>query len=64
MPGNSLRVAFKDNTIDVVVEKPEAELIARFCQVTGPRRFLHFDGPNGVDATADVEARCAGKRSG
>jgi len=57
-PGKSLMTAFKDPTINVVVEKPDAELLAMFCEQPGPKRFLRFAGKEGAEVTAEIQRRC------
>jgi hypothetical protein len=47
--------AFKDPTINVVVEKPDAELLAMFCEQPGPKRFLRFAGKEGAEVTAEMQ---------
>jgi hypothetical protein len=58
-PNSPLKTASKDDTIKVVVEQPETELMDRFCTTNPPKRFLRFDGPQGNDITSQVEASCA-----
>jgi glycosyltransferase involved in cell wall biosynthesis len=57
-PGNALKVAFKDFNLTVEVEKPEDELVAKFCDTAGTRRFLRFEGTRAVDVTAVVAGNC------
>jgi glycosyltransferase involved in cell wall biosynthesis len=57
-PGNALKVAFKDFDLAVEVEKPEDELVAKFCGTAGARRFLRFEGTLAMDVTAEVAANC------
>ncbi len=56
--GNALRIAFKGTELDVEVEKPEAELAAKFCATAGEKRFLRFKGTQGTDVTAEMTSRC------
>ncbi len=58
-PGNALNIAFKDVTLAVETERPEAELAAKFCRTSGHRRFLRFEGTRATDVTAEVSGRCA-----
>jgi hypothetical protein len=57
-PGKSLNTAFKDPTINVVVDRPEAELFSQFCELTGPKRFVRFTGTQGSEITAEMERSC------
>jgi hypothetical protein len=56
--GNALRIAFKDSGLVVEVEKPDAELIAKFCETAGAKRFLQVVGTLATDITAEVAGRC------
>ena len=63
-PGLSLKTAFKDRTIDVVVEQPDEELLAQFCEQSGPKRFLRFAKTQGSEVTAEMESRCEARKRG
>jgi hypothetical protein len=57
-PGNSLKIAFKDSDLAVIVERPEPELTEKFCATSGSRRFLKFEGTRATDVTSEMEKRC------
>jgi hypothetical protein len=64
LPGvSSLMTAFRDQTIKVVVERPEADLASEFCRTAAPKRFLRFDGPNGAEVTSAMQTRCRDEAS-
>ena len=59
-PGDSLRVALKDRSIAVVMDRPEAELATKFCDAAAPRRFILFSGTQAKDVSAERTQQCAG----
>jgi hypothetical protein len=61
-PNSPIKTAFRDDTINVVVEQPEAELVDKFCAAMKPRRFLRFSEAAGEEITAQIEASCQNKR--
>ena len=63
-PGKSLAIAFKDRTLAVVVELLDTELLAKFCEEPGPKRFLRFAGKQGSEATAEMGTRCDRRKGG
>jgi hypothetical protein len=58
-PGNSLKIAYGDQSINTVVEKPHEELIKAFCSADGPRRFIAFEGASAKDLTEEVKRSCS-----
>jgi hypothetical protein len=61
-PGNALKLALNDQTIRVVVEKSESELVDEFCRANAPRRYLRFSGVKADDVSAEMEGRCGSGR--
>jgi len=61
-PGNALKVAFKDFDLAVEVEKPEGQMVAKFCDTGGAKRFLRFDGKLATDVTPEVVGHCGDLR--
>jgi hypothetical protein len=62
--GLSLKTAFKDRTLNVVAEVPDEELLAQFCEWSGPKRFLSFAKTRGSEVTAEMESRCEARKRG
>ena len=62
--GNSLRVAFKNADLAVDVERPEADLMAKFCETPGAKRFLRFKGSQATEVTGEVEKTCNRQKQG
>ncbi len=58
-PHGALQTAFKDESINTVLEKPVAELTSLFCAAAEPKRFIKFEGKTGTDATQDMQANCS-----
>lgn len=57
-PGSSLKVFLKDNSLQVSVEKPDADLRREFCNSQEPKRFISYNGLKGQDLTREVAEQC------
>lgn len=64
-PGNSLKIAYQDRSIQTEIEKPDQTLMEIFCQAEGrPRRYIVFEGVEAKDMTGPMERSCAENTSG
>ncbi|MBG1230920.1 glycosyltransferase family 39 protein [Aestuariivirga litoralis] len=57
-PGDSLKIVTKDQTLKVVVEKPDDELRAGFCAAAAPKYFVVYDGNVAKNETEGTLAFC------
>lgn len=58
-PGNSLKVAYNDKTLQAAIDKSDQELMEVFCQAGNrPRRYLAFHGPDAEDVTSKMAQSC------
>jgi hypothetical protein len=59
-PGNSLKIAYQDRSIQTEIEKPDQTLMEIFCQAESrPRRYIVFEGVEAKDMTGAMERSCA-----
>jgi hypothetical protein len=59
-PGNSLKIAYKDLSLQTAVDKPDQELMETFCAAEDrPRRFIAFAGAAAKDVTSTMAQSCS-----
>jgi hypothetical protein len=61
-PGYSLKIAYKDKNLKVVLEKPKETLQAEFCKAPSPKYFITFDGSKAIDNTKLILDSCLHER--
>ncbi len=57
-PGNSVKVAEKDSSLEFVIEKPRDVLIKEFCATQSSRYFIAFHGNDAWDETELASKSC------